>query len=231
VFRRLVSAIGLLAGLALAGLAPAMVAGVAHAQVNIDQGKSPSEMFASDCATCHKGVRGLAVGKNSLMLSGFLREHYTASREEAASLAAYVLGAGGAEAAPKGEPKIAEPKGQEPKEPKTAAHPAGASAKAEEGSATAKPQPPAAEEAKHEELASPTSPADAGGQVPPPAPAVESAKPEPREAVPATASPTASQPAAAEAPSLEFGPTRSAAVPAQSQPSDSTSVPRDNIPD
>jgi hypothetical protein len=218
VFRRLVPAIGL-----LAGLAPAMVARVANAQVNIDQGKSPSEMFASDCATCHKGVRGLAVGKNSLMLSGFLREHYTASREEAASLAAYVLGAGGAEAAPKGEPKTAEPKG-----PKTAAHPAGASAKAEEGPATAKPPQPAAEEAKHEE---PANPAGAGGQVPPPAPAVESAKPEPQEAAPATASPATSQPASAEAPSLEFGPTKSAAAPAESQPGDSTTVPRDNIPD
>ncbi len=206
-----------------------MVAGAAHAQVNIDQGKSPSEMFASDCATCHKGVRGLAVGKNSLMLSGFLREHYTASREEAASLAAYVLGAGGAEAAPKGEPKIAEPRGQEPKEPKTAAHPAGASAKTEEGPATAKPQAPGAEEAKHEEPESPASPAGTGGQVPLPAPAIESAKPEPQEAAPAAASP--SQPAAAEAPSLEFGPTRSAAAPALSQPSDSTPVPRDNIPD
>jgi hypothetical protein len=215
VFRRIVPTIGL-----LAGLAPAMVTGVAQAQVNIDQGKSPSEMFASDCATCHKGVRGLAVGKNSLMLSGFLREHYTASREEAASLAAYVLGAGGAEAAPKGEPKTAEPK--------TAAHPTGASAKAEEGPATAKPQPPAAEEAKHEE---PASPAGAGGQVPPPAPAVESAKPEPQEAAPAAASPATNQPASAEAPSLEFGPTTSAAAPAESQPSDSTPVPRDNIPD
>jgi hypothetical protein len=219
VFRRLVPAIGL-----LAGLAPTMVAGVAHAQVNIDQGKSPSEMFASDCATCHKGVRGLAVGKNSLMLSGFLREHYTASREEAASLAAYVLGAGGAEAAPKNaEPKIAEPKGA-----KTAAHPAGASAKSEEGPATAKPPQPAAEEAKHEE---PANPAGTGGQVPPPAPAVESAKPEPQEAAPAVASPATSQPASAEAPSLEFGPTKSAAAPAESQPGDSTTVPRDNIPD
>jgi hypothetical protein len=226
-----VPAIGL-----VAGLVPAIVAGAAHAQVNIDQGKSPSEMFASDCATCHKGVRGLAVGKNSLMLSGFLREHYTASREEAASLAAYVLGAGGAEAAPKGEPKtaepkIAEPKGQEPKEPKTAARPTGASAKSEEGPATAKPQPPAAEEATHEEPASPASPTGAAEQGLPPAPAVESAKPEPQETAPAAASPATSQPASAEAPSLEFGPTQSAAAPAQSQPSDSTPVPRDNIPD
>ena len=31
------------------------------------------------------------------MLTGFLREHYTSSREQAAALAAYVLGAGGSE--------------------------------------------------------------------------------------------------------------------------------------
>ena len=73
----------------------AMIPAMARAQTNIDQGKPPSEIFANDCAVCHKTTRGLANGKNSFMLSGFLREHYTASREQAAALAAYVLGAGG----------------------------------------------------------------------------------------------------------------------------------------
>ena len=66
-FRRFAPMIGLLAALAL-GCVPAM----AHAQVNIDQGKTPAEIFASDCAACHKTTRGLANGKNSLMLSSFL---------------------------------------------------------------------------------------------------------------------------------------------------------------
>ena len=90
-FRRLVPIIGLIA----AGLWAGPGAGPAWAQVNIDQGKSPAEMFNGDCATCHKGAKGLANGRNSATLAGFLREHYTSSAQQAASLAAYVLGAGG----------------------------------------------------------------------------------------------------------------------------------------
>jgi hypothetical protein len=120
VFRRLAPTLSVVAALALA-----MVPAMARAQTNIDQGKPPSEIFANDCAVCHKTTRGLANGKNSLMLSGFLREHYTASREQAAALAAYVLGAGGSGPA-------AQAPGQKPgperakaavEEPKNAAHP------------------------------------------------------------------------------------------------------------
>jgi hypothetical protein len=73
---------------------------MAQAQTNIDQGKSPAEIFANDCATCHKSARGLANGRGSSGLASFLVEHYTASKDQAASLAAYVMGAGGGEAAP-----------------------------------------------------------------------------------------------------------------------------------
>ena len=58
--------------------------------MNIDQGKSPADIFANDCAACHKSTRGLANGQNSLALSSFLREHYTASKDQANALAAYV---------------------------------------------------------------------------------------------------------------------------------------------
>src|SRR6476646_3464756 len=85
VTRRLAAVIGL-----VAGLGPAM----AHAQTNIDQGKTPAQIFANDCAACHKPTRALANGKNRFALTEFLREHYTTSREQAAGLAAYVLGAG-----------------------------------------------------------------------------------------------------------------------------------------
>lgn len=131
VFRRFAPAIGL-----VAGLAPAMFPALARAQVNIDQGKSPAEIYSTDCATCHKTPRGLAAGKNSLMLSAFLREHYTASRDQAAALAAYVLGAGGAEPAPKQKPEVEHARAEEPKagEPKTSTHPVRASAKPEGGS-------------------------------------------------------------------------------------------------
>jgi hypothetical protein len=89
VFRRLVPIVGLIAvwGLGLS-------AAPAWAQVNIDQGKSAAEMFNGDCATCHKSAKGLANKRNSGELAGFLREHYTSSAQQAASLAAYVLGAG-----------------------------------------------------------------------------------------------------------------------------------------
>ncbi len=68
----------------------------ARAQVNIDQDKTPAHIFASDCATCHKSTRGLANGRGSSALTGFLSEHYTSSREEAAAMSAYVLAGGGA---------------------------------------------------------------------------------------------------------------------------------------
>ena len=69
--------------------------------------KPPAALFASDCtgAGCHKGPQGL--GKNaraSAASPGFLREHYTNSRESAAALANYLS-------------KI--PSGPEPKEART----------------------------------------------------------------------------------------------------------------
>jgi hypothetical protein len=91
VFRGVAPAIGLVIGL---------VPVLAQAQTNIDQGKSPAEIFANDCATCHKSARGLANGRGSSGLASFLVEHYTASKDQAAALAAYVMGAGGGEAAP-----------------------------------------------------------------------------------------------------------------------------------
>ena len=47
----------------------------AQAQVNIDQGKSAAQIFANDCAACHKATRGLANGKNSAALASFLRDN------------------------------------------------------------------------------------------------------------------------------------------------------------
>jgi hypothetical protein len=107
VTRRLAAVVGL-----IAGLGPAM----AHAQTNLDQGKTPAQIFASDCAACHKPTRALANGKNRFALTEFLREHYTTSREQAAGLAAYVLGAGfGAKPANEPAPqKTAKPEEETP---------------------------------------------------------------------------------------------------------------------
>ena len=218
VLRRRVPIIGFVAALGLAAV-PSM----AHAQVNIDQGKTPAEIFASDCAVCHKTTRGLADGKNSLMLSTFLREHYTASRDQAAALAAYVLGAGGNGPAPGQKPGTERTRAavEEPKtgEPRTAVHPARPPARPEEEApAAAKLQRPTDEEPR------PATASRGHKQEPEPAP--------PAHEPAAAAIPPASneRPGEAQQPAQEFAPTKSAAAPTDTQPGDSAPVPRDKIP-
>jgi hypothetical protein len=74
--------IGILAMLAPAG---------AHAQTNLDRGKSASQLFAGSCVECHKAPQSLAKGKSAATVAEFLREHYTTGRDQAAALAAYVV--------------------------------------------------------------------------------------------------------------------------------------------
>ncbi|WP_168192843.1 hypothetical protein [Undibacter mobilis] len=83
----------------LAGLAMLTMAAPACAQDNLDRGKSAQQLFASDCAICHKSPQGLAKAGGLFGLQGFLREHYTASRETANLLARYIESAGAAPAA------------------------------------------------------------------------------------------------------------------------------------
>ena len=68
----------------------------AAAQENLDQGKTAAQLFASDCAICHKSPRGLAKNAGLFGLDSFLREHYTASRELAAAIAKYLEAQGDA---------------------------------------------------------------------------------------------------------------------------------------
>ncbi|MBI3704511.1 MAG: hypothetical protein HY244_11870 [Rhizobiales bacterium] len=71
-----------------------------RAQENLDSNKTPQQLYASDCAVCHKSPQGLAArGGGFGGLEGFLREHYTASRESAAAIAGYLRAVGGAPAA------------------------------------------------------------------------------------------------------------------------------------
>jgi hypothetical protein len=62
---------------------------------DLTQGKSPAQLFAGDCAACHKSPQGLARGGDVRSTASFLREHYTTKPEMAEALAAYVVGAGG----------------------------------------------------------------------------------------------------------------------------------------
>jgi len=78
-------------GIALVlGILALVFSGAAQAQENLDAGKTPAQLFASDCAICHKSTRGLARGGGMFDLESFLREHYTASRESAAKIAGYL---------------------------------------------------------------------------------------------------------------------------------------------
>jgi len=82
------------------GLVALLCPAVAKAQTNLDQGKTPSQIFANACVECHKEPRGLAKGRSASALTEFLREHYTTNGQQAASLAAYVLGGRSADTPP-----------------------------------------------------------------------------------------------------------------------------------
>src|ERR1700729_2453527 len=66
---------------------------------NLEAGKAPSQIFAGTCTACHKSSRGLLKTVAPGSLPGFLRQHYTTSTDMAASMAAYVLSNGAANAA------------------------------------------------------------------------------------------------------------------------------------
>jgi mono/diheme cytochrome c family protein len=194
VFRGIAPAIGL-----LIGLAPVM----AQAQTNIDQGKSPAEIFANDCGTCHKSARGLANGRGSSGLASFLVEHYTASKDQAAALAAYVMGAGGGEAAPARGPKP------------------GATPDRNRASA----EPPPTRPAEKPDQAPPA----AGRQGPATASRKPASTPPAQQPAAVVAEPALSSPPAQESPAAVPGP--SAAAPANADSGENAPIPRDNIPD
>jgi hypothetical protein len=203
VFRGVAPVIGL-----FVGLLPA----IAQAQTNIDQGKSPAEIFANDCATCHKSARGLANGRGSSGLASFLVEHYTASKDQAAALAAYVMGAGGGEAAPV------------VRGPKPTSAP-------DRNRASAEPAAPPSRPAEKPDQVPPA----AGRPGPQPATAGRNRHNEPASTPPTqqpaavVAEPTPSSPSAQESPTVVPGP--SAAAPANPDAGENAPVPRDNIPD
>lgn len=68
-----------------------LVAAPALAQENIDAGKTPAQLYAQNCAICHKTPHGLSKAGGILGLQNYLREHYTASRQSAAAIAAYLI--------------------------------------------------------------------------------------------------------------------------------------------
>jgi mono/diheme cytochrome c family protein len=71
------------------GLAMACASAAADAQ-DLTAGKTPAQLFGSDCAECHRSPSSVAGTLDVRALAGFLREHYTTKSETAGALAAYV---------------------------------------------------------------------------------------------------------------------------------------------
>lgn len=57
---------------------------------DINEGRSPAQIFATDCGVCHKGAQGLAKDRSPNALTSFLRQHYTTGIQQAGALAAYL---------------------------------------------------------------------------------------------------------------------------------------------
>jgi hypothetical protein len=89
--------------LAMAVLVLAWVGPVA-AQESLDAGKTGAQLFASDCVLCHKSPQGLAKSGGMFGLSGFLKQHYTASQQSANVVAKYLESLPDAPASAKRQP-------------------------------------------------------------------------------------------------------------------------------
>lgn len=177
--------------------------GPARAQEDLNRGKTPPQLFVSDCtgSGCHRDPRGLAK-LDARPLADFLRMHYTASKENAAAIAAYLVSVGADTrparpvSPPRSAPATAAKPAEKPTEPdkdaqsKTAAPPANSS---EPGAS--KPSEPAkpAEASAPKPQESTAKPAEAK-----PADVVKPAEAKPSEAVsePKPVAPSASPPPA-----------------------------------
>ena len=234
----------------LIGLFLALTPVLAHAQTNLDQGKSAAQIFSSVCSECHKAPHGLVSGKSVATVTDFLHEHYTTSRDQAAALAAYVLGGRG------GEPigGAAQGRGQKPatehavsaEEPKPPKHQARQPAKPDDGKPdNTKLRGPGHEEAPKDEANRGDQQSIAGPERGPherqSATSDRNRRKERRTPeVPSAANTMAHAPGAVtaepEVPSREEAPGSmpSAAAPADAKSGDASEnapIPRDNIPD
>ncbi len=145
---------------------------------DLTRGKTPTQLFASDCADCHRNPRGLAKS-DARSLAGFLRVHYTASKESAAAIAEYLvsLGAGSPQrASPRPAPSAAKP--PVPREPskEPPSQTAAPAAKPSEASAPRPPEP-ASEPKPASAAAPPETPAAVSAPPPAPAPAAPASPP------------------------------------------------------
>lgn len=64
----------------------------AWAQASLERGKTAAQLYAANCASCHKSPQSVTKTTGIFRLESFLREHYTTSPQSAATLAAYLNG-------------------------------------------------------------------------------------------------------------------------------------------
>jgi hypothetical protein len=141
--------------------------------------KPAPQLFASDCtgSGCHRGPQGLSKGRSQSSLAGFLREHYTNSRQSAAAIAAYLMGVPGearpARVTPPARPPLpraaAKPEPADKPAEKPAEQEKPAAARAAQQATAAKPEPAAAAAAATEPATAAEEPA-AAAPAPPPEP-------------------------------------------------------------
>jgi mono/diheme cytochrome c family protein len=62
------------------------------AQESLEKGKTAAQLYASNCAGCHKSPQSVTKASGIFGLENFLREHYTTSGESAAAIATYLKG-------------------------------------------------------------------------------------------------------------------------------------------
>ena len=145
---------------------------------SIDAGKNGEQLFKANCSICHKTPVGLSRAGGILGVQSFLRTHYTASRESAAVIAAY-LNAMDAAARPADRPtrRTARPDARPGK--KEEAKPTEAKP-TEAKPAEAKPAQAASEETPRPPASVPA--AESKPAEPPPAPPAAPAEPRPADA-------------------------------------------------
>src|SRR5262245_5309668 len=78
-------------GLAIGSLALCF-ASSAGAQGSLEEGKTAAQLYAANCASCHKSPQSMTKATGTFGLESYLREHYTPSAQSAAIIAAYLEG-------------------------------------------------------------------------------------------------------------------------------------------
>ncbi|MFL4977440.1 MAG: hypothetical protein ACJ8FV_03110 [Xanthobacteraceae bacterium] len=181
----------------------------AYGQQDLDAGKTGPQLFAQDCAACHRSPQGLSKTLSGGSLVSFLRQHYTSSSTSAGVVAGYLLAAG---ANVRGERQ----KGQPAEEAKQSGQPRERSKPARPGETAPIPPapvpsagPPApAPRQQHERIARPTDvTVDRHGQ-----PSRKLRRPRPGEPTAAPATPEAAPAAPAAEPSTAAAAVRPAAA-------------------